>query len=187
MLVEPAKPRYLTERRANELRITIPGERSGFAIFFVSVWLVGWAVGELVVLGVVGRMAMDLEKGDLSIVQIIGGLIALVWLVGWSLGGVTVFRSLLRLLVGRETIILGHERLAITLHAWIFTRRREYRTEKVSKMRLITGLARRRQMGGSASMKFDYGADTIEFAYGLSEAEAQALMEELSAGLSGIS
>src|SRR5688572_14702703 len=52
MPIIPPLPRYFLEKNADELHVNIPSRRNWSWIVFSAFWLLLWALGEIVVLGV---------------------------------------------------------------------------------------------------------------------------------------
>jgi len=105
-----------------EARLDIRGIGRFFGAAFLCVWLAGWAVGESVVLWIVGKGAWSLltgqafGSGDKPVhfgVAMIVGLFLVVWLFFWTLGGMAAGGELLRLLFGRDIVLAGDDGLEI--------------------------------------------------------------------------
>jgi hypothetical protein len=95
---------------------------------FLSVWLVGWAVGEFFALWFLGKGALALFTGHLhsggqipvAVGVVLAGLFLVVWLSVWTLGGLAAGCELLRLLFGRDVIVGRHDGLQIQHHYGLF-------------------------------------------------------------------
>jgi hypothetical protein len=105
-----------------EARLDISGIGRFFGAAFLAFWLAGWAVGEGVVLWILGKGAWSLLTGTplgpgdkpIAFGMVIAiGLFLLVWLSFWTLGGVAAGRELLRLLFGRDVVLAGDDGLQI--------------------------------------------------------------------------
>lgn len=105
-----------------EARLDVCGIGRFFGAAFLCFWLAGWAVGECVVLWIVGKGAWSLltgtpfGSGDKPVafgVAITLGLFLVIWLTFWTMGGVAAGRELLRLLFGRDMLVAGHDGLEI--------------------------------------------------------------------------
>jgi hypothetical protein len=105
-----------------EARLNVCGFGRFFGAAFLAFWLAGWAIGEGVVLWILGKGAWSLLTGaplgsdDKPIafgVVIAIGLFLFVWLFFWTLGGVAAGRELLRLLLGRDVVLAGDNGLEI--------------------------------------------------------------------------
>lgn len=99
-------------------------------IAFLTVWLLFWAVGEVMVILVLVRASWGLVTGEpiqsggqpATPVAVIGvGLFLGVWLALWSVGGWMASRALFRLVFGRERGVAQPDGLAWT-HRWLFGR-----------------------------------------------------------------
>ena len=81
MRVEPLAPRFQYEVTPDGARATIPARRNWFFLLFMSLWLVGWAFGEL-------GAAHQLVSNDSAGLEAKAFLI--VWLAFWTFGGAAV-------------------------------------------------------------------------------------------------
>lgn len=108
------------------------GSRFSGAIFLV-VWLTFWVVGEGVVLGILfwgawclltgqppGAGKAPLQPGP----AIATGLFLLFWVSFWTLGGVLAWRELLRLLFGRDRLLVRPDALEVIHGYGLFSTRR---------------------------------------------------------------
>jgi hypothetical protein len=174
-LLKPAKPRAQIIDDVSGLRVTIPARRNWFLVAFLPAWLVGWAVGEVAVLG---KLVTDPpDAGE--------GLFLFVWLVLWSIAGVLFIFFWLWNLAGKEIVALDEEALTVryALGPSGWTRRfdrREVRDLRVS----ASGMTDFRSsigwwLGGFGTISFDYGARTYRFGRGVDEAEAKQIVAEL--------
>jgi hypothetical protein len=93
-----------------------------FSAAFLGFWLAGWTVGEGFAFWMLGRGARSLLTGEplgaghksLGLEAALPvGLFLLFWLTLWTLGGVMAGRELLRLLFGRDRILMGHDTIEI--------------------------------------------------------------------------
>ena len=130
MPVKPPSPRHVVQEWDGALRIVIPSQKNWVAIVFLGCWLVGWAVGEFVALGMLSSGIAGLFSGDRGLVpdlgQGCGGAFMLVWLGGWTVGGAFALYSLLWSLAGRELIEVTHYSIVISRKIFSLGRRKEY-------------------------------------------------------------
>ena len=147
------------EHTPSGLRIVMPVPRIGFVIVFLSIWLMGWAAGE------VSALRALLESGTRFNPT---GLFLLVWLVGWTLGGAAAAFVLAMMLDGREivTFALGSVVRRIEAFRWGW--------ETTYAMDTVTNL---RQTGDSEGVKsfisFDASGKTVRFGTGLKKTERE--------------
>jgi len=94
MPVKPFSARHTIDDLGGTLKITIPSKKNWFQILFMGFWLVGWAFGEVTVLG-------SLISGEGF-----GGpsLFMIAWLGGWTIGGGYALYILFWQLLGNEII-----------------------------------------------------------------------------------
>lgn len=95
-----------------ELRVT--GISRYFGAAFLAFWLVGWAVGEAIVLWILAVGAWSLFTGRppepgrqpfAPAAALPTGLFLLFWVTLWTFGGLMAVRELLRLLFGRDRML----------------------------------------------------------------------------------
>jgi len=184
----PARPRYQVTERVGEISFTIPSRRYWFVILFLSFWLCGWAVGEVMVASglVLGAMGgLGDEAAGLG-----AGAFLLIWLTFWTIGGLAALYFLLWQLVGREIITIDGLVLRIQRGLPFWMRTREYRLEDVKDLRMPPAVPLPWPFGAQQAsawpmsaqagwLAFDYGAKTIRFGLGLEEAEAKMLLAEI--------
>ena len=175
--VEPVAARFEAERTAEGVRIRLLrrwGLYRAFVVVFTTVWLGGWAAGEVAAIGTL--LGEDwLESGDGSGDR----AFIVVWLVFWTLGGALVWYAWLWNVAGQEWVEARGDALSLRRRVGPFTREREYDARHVQDLRAsqpggwaqYTGLA---MLGvGAGTLAFDYGSRTVRFADGIEEAEAK--------------
>ncbi len=100
---------------------------------FLTVWLAFWAVGEVLVLGLLVWGGWSLltgqppRPGDAPLAPgpaVAGGLFLIVWLCFWSIGGYAAIREWLRLVFGRARVLAGPDGLTVEEGVWPFATRR---------------------------------------------------------------
>lgn len=115
------------------------GRRVG-GVLFLTVWLMFWVVGESLVLWILIRGAWALLTGQppgagrapLEAAPALGvGLFLLCWVSFWTLGGVVAGREWLRLLFGRDRLIVRPDGLEIERNFGLFRTRRTFPREKL--------------------------------------------------------
>jgi hypothetical protein len=157
------------------IRVVIPARRRWFAILFLSVWLVGWAFGEVAV-------TRQLLFGSGA-----PPVFLLVWLSFWTVGGAFAFATLAWSLAGREVVSVERGLFAIRREVLGVGRTWEYDAGKVHNLRVspagfdplgLSGSFRFWGLSGGP-MAFDYGARTSRFGAGVDEAEAASIVSEI--------
>lgn len=188
-IVEPGKGRAILEQNGAGLLITIPAAVQAFGTIFLAIWLIGWAVGEIMV-------SRQLLSGELSHDPSGGGaLFSIVWLAGWTLGGGWALYCLLWQLAGKEIIELTSTTLRQRKQTPLFSRSREYAIANMSNLRVAPPQPQYYQgkyiisgpgfKGGAIS--FDYGRDTYHLASGLDEADAKYVIGEMEKRVKSLS
>lgn len=158
-----------------------------FVAAFLSVWLCGWAVGELFALAALVSCVASLLNLDLELPgwsgknheshtgAILISLFLAVWLSFWTLGGVMALRQWLMLLWSREQLVLATD--CLVARRWIGPFKRTRRIPKSD----ITSVTQARQ-GGAIQVR-SAGTTTNLVELGSSDqrlALAQYLSTELS-------
>ncbi|GAB3255146.1 hypothetical protein [Chitinimonas naiadis] len=181
MKTKPKSPRYQMENTLEGLRVTIPAERHSFIMLFLMVWVCGWLVGEVLVIGQLFN-----PKADSSY------LFRLCWFVGWTLGGVMAICSLIWQCAGREIVTLNAAVLLHRVEAFGVGQDRAYPVVAVKDLRVferplsdeghqslfppILGFS-------SGPIAFDYAGKTIWLASSLEVGDAKVLVSALAAKL----
>ncbi|WP_119270679.1 hypothetical protein [Taklimakanibacter deserti] len=180
-VVEPGKGRAIIEQNGAGLRITIPAVTQAFGVIFISLWLIGWAFGEVMV----SRQLFGSQSVQNSSQG--GSLFMLVWLAAWTLGGGWAIYTLLWQLAGKEIIELTTTSLRQRKQIPLFSRSKEYALANIANLRvapprprfyqgqyMIQGLSFK-----DGAISFDYGRDTHHLASGLDEADAKYVIGEM--------
>jgi hypothetical protein len=129
---------------AEPLRIRLR-PRGGSRLFtaaFLSVWLCGWAVGEVIVLTVLVRGARALlvaaqetpappQGGALAM-----GVFLLVWLTFWTIGGLSALREVLRCIAAEDRLELGSGDLLLLRRMGPFQRQRRLPRSAIRNLRI---------------------------------------------------
>ena len=158
-------------RTTTGLEISIPAKLHLFVLLFLSVWLaIGGAVGYFV-------FRTLLTEPEVSV---------FFWLIFWTLPGGAALYICLWMIAGKEIITLQSGVLTIkhSLFGWV--RVRAYDVRHVSHLRVdpepydsegprLAAVYPFR----TGPIAFEYGAKTIRFADGVSEAEAHEIVGEL--------
>ncbi len=176
------------------VHVTVVPRRNWLIIGFLGFWLVGWAIGEVSVIGVliVGAAFGQVPVGEwLAAAGIL--LFLLAFLGAWTMGGVVAFASFAWGIWGREHISLAGEVLSVERRIPFWTRRRDFDMGAVRRLRVApqrhsifdamggVGNAYGFILGfGSGTIQFDYGLGTRAFGLDLDEAEATRIVEVLA-------
>jgi hypothetical protein len=162
--------------------IEIPTKRNWLEIIFLTFWLVGWLISELIALAVITGIFGD-------IIDIGGIYILSIWLIGWTIGGVLTIRNWLWLLVGREILSFEQKDLIITKKGAPLYSPKIYDLREVRNFSLNQGLNSNNifgmnrnawKRGKNGIFKFDYGRKTIKTTNELDEAEGRYILNIIS-------
>ncbi len=159
---------------AGGLRIAMPGRRSWSVMFFLTLWICGWAVGEVMVF-------RQFIQGDAPPV---GELFMLTWLGVWTVGGAVAIYAWLWQVMGKEIVMVHGQTFAIRRDIGGFGFGKEYDVVQMRDLRVqqpgfspIDVSASLQLWGvGGGVIAFDYGSRTYRFGAGLDEAEAKQVM-----------
>ena len=166
-----------------EVRLRIAGFGRFFGAAFLSIWLMGWVVGEVVALWLFGQGIRAVLTGQPAgaghkpvewSVAMAAGLFLMVWLVLWTIGGVAAARELLRLLFGRDTIIAGPDGLEITNRAGILRSVKRIPREKIHRIYVVSA---------SAPISVETTTGTVVLTHLGTVSERRELIETLTAEL----
>lgn len=179
MDVEPEAPRFVVENLTRGAKVTIPARCSWFAVIFLSVWLVGWVLGEITA---VKQLLAPSEKTPV--------VFLLVWLAAWTFGGATAVATMAWQVAGKEILTFDAASLERRLEAFGIGRSRRYRMAEIRNLRrnasvLGSLMPQWRLVSpmlgyGAGSVAFDYGARTVQVAAALEQVEAKLLIDALS-------
>ena len=183
MTIAPPGPRFRVETTLDGTRVVVPARRSLFLVGFLSLWLCGWAVGEVTAAGFL--MSAFGSEGAL-----IASPFLLFWLCGWTIGGAVVIGLLLWNLIGKEVVTLEHGVLTIAKQLGPVGLPKRYdlshaRDARVAPLPVRSGRRHYRGTGWPgfgavlSGIAFDYGARTFHFGADLDEAEAKYLLDLL--------
>ncbi len=104
MPVIPPAARHTAEDLGDKLKISIPSRKSWLQSLFLGFWLIGWAFGEISVLGVFfGGSGFSGPS-----------LFLIAWLGMWTVGGGWAIYTLLWQLSGREIIAITNQSITVS-------------------------------------------------------------------------
>jgi hypothetical protein len=154
-------------------------------LLFLTIWLCGWAFGEVMV--PVGALAgMTSGQGKMAGGQ--GLVVLMVWFPFWTVAGLVMMFALWWNLAGREVVILSDGVLIERREVGALQRSRSYNLAGVRNLRYAPLVSNPFSMSGSwhyqfqmlgvagGSVAFDHEGKTHRFGNGLSETEAARLV-----------
>jgi len=186
MFVKPPGPRHTATDEADGLAIRIPSRRNIFLFAFLTIWLCGWAFGEVSALITFFKFAQK-EPGAASFL--------IIWLCGWTLGGAFAIYTWLWQLKGCEIITVSPTALGIKRDLFGRGRTKYYDVSEIRELR-VTPLTYspfdfRSGMAfwgiGGGALAFDYGFKTYRFGAGVDEVEARIILQMMIARLPRLS
>jgi hypothetical protein len=191
-LEELGKPRFQKQEIASGVIYSIPSKKNWFMILFIGFWLLGWAVGEFAVIGILiagifKAFAHGISDAVTAGTGAFSGLFLIAWLGAWTVGGAVAIYSWLWQVKGMEIITISYDRFKIQKKVPIWTRTKEYRLKDVASLRVSNVQSSLWSMSGSMEfwgmsggrLAFDYGAKTVQFGIGIDEAEAKLLIKDI--------
>lgn len=178
-VVQPGKGRAVVEHDGTGLRIIIPVKTQVFVTLFLAFWLVGWAVGEVLV---PYQMLFNPK------LPAFGLIFMLAWFGAWTVGGAFAISTLLWNIAGKEIIELTSTTLKRRKQIPLFSRSKEFAVANIANLRLaptaLSALWYYRQtrsflIFSDGTLSFDYGRDTHHLASDLDEADAKYVIDEM--------
>lgn len=131
-----------------EVRLRPRGVARFASATFLGVWLCGWAVGEVMVAGILIALAIGWITGDPvgpnlesqgAGTTVVGVGFLLVWLIGWTFGGVMAIRQLLRSVWAEDRLIAAGHGLVLERRNGPFRSQREIPRDQLLSIRLVPG------------------------------------------------
>ncbi len=168
----------------NGLEISIPSKKNWFIIIFLSIWMCGWAIGEVSAITALATGVVSSKNSGGA------GLFMTVWLTGWTVGGAFCIAILGWNLAGRELISLSNGILKIERKAFNIGQTKEYSLADAANFRISRsanmweastsfGAGMEFWGLGGGIISFDYGMRTVKFANGIDEAEGNHIISEM--------
>ncbi|HSH01407.1 MAG TPA: hypothetical protein VLL52_02740 [Anaerolineae bacterium] len=188
-IVTPPSARHTINHNGHTLTVTIPSQRNIFIIIILSIWLLFWSIGELVVGGmlIAGVISFIIDPDPIAAVMLLPGLFMIIWFIFWTIGGGFATYTLLWSIAGQEIITINDQTLTLRRALFRFGKPKEYTTDHIRDLRASAetlspnnvmnparGLAFWGITGGNIA--FDYGAQTYRFGAGIDEAEAKQIV-----------
>jgi hypothetical protein len=128
MFVTPPGPRHLFRETSDGVVIEIPARRNWFIFGFLSLWLCGWAIGEVAVPITILFSAKKDPAG-------MGFLV--VWWSFWTIGGGAALYSWLWMWRGREILTATDSALSIKRDIMGRGRNKIYDLSQARKLRVL--------------------------------------------------
>jgi hypothetical protein len=129
-----------------ELVLTPRGADRYATAGFLGFWLCGWAAGEAFALWFLIKGAIALLTGEPPDPgrdpipwgpAVMVGLFLIVWLTLWTVGGIAAASEFVRLLWGRDRIVIASGRLRVTWSRWPFRAGREFERDTIRRILLV--------------------------------------------------
>lgn len=186
MFVKPPGPRHTATEHADGLAIRIPAKRNVFIVGFLTLWLCGWAVGEVTATIALFTSAQE-EPGSAAFL--------LFWLCGWTVGGALAICIWLWQINGCEVVTVSPIALSIRHDVLGFGRTKHYDVAEIRELRVAPLIFNpfdfRSCMAfwgiGGGALAFDYGFKTYRFGGGVDEAEARVILQSIISRLPRLS
>ena len=177
MFVKLSGPRHTVSEGADGIEIRIPARRNVFLLLFLSVWLVGWAFGEVTAAHTLASSAMRGSGPPAAFL--------LIWLTGWTVGGGFALYTWLWQLKGCEIVTVSPAALGLKRDVFGFGAKKLYDAAEIRELRVGLGgynpFDFRTSLAfwgvGGGLIAFDYGYKTYRFAAGVEEAEARIILK----------
>ncbi|MBD2329706.1 hypothetical protein [Alkalinema sp. FACHB-956] len=176
-IIKPRNARALTSLTTNGLQIVIPPQKNLFRLLFLSMWLIGWAIGEFVV-------ATSLIQSPLGVDSV---MFSTIWLTGWTIGGGFAIYLWVWNTAGKEIITINNLRWIVKKDLFGHGRVQEYETPYITNLRISSEPFNPFDLSfalhfwgiGGGTLAFDYGARTYRCCNGLDEAETYQLISRI--------
>jgi len=168
--------RSIVNLYAQGIEIIIPARKSLFVNFFLILWLLAWAYGEVVI---INRLLInDNQTPDAFIV---------IFACGWTLSGMLASFIWLWNAMGREIIRIDDHELKLSREYVWFARSKFYETKYMRNLRISDLSPSSLAMGGGmeywglsgGTITFDYGPTPTKIGLGLDETEAERIIEAI--------
>ena len=158
------------------VEVIISARRSPFVNFFLLVWMIGWSLGEIEIIG--NFLNYEGETPDAFMVF---------WACGWTLSGLLAVFIWLWNVKGREIVRISDRELVRSREYVFFSRSNKYTTELISDLRLTDNSPYALEMSGGMEfwglsggmISFNYGPAIYKFGLGIDETEATRIIETI--------
>ncbi len=176
MIEKPSVGRSKETEDFKSLKIEIPAKKSWFAIIFISFWMGGWAIGEILAIRKIFYPYLSL-KADAFL---------LFWLAAWTAAGLHALYALLWNLIGKEIITIKRGIIKIEKSVLGIGRKKSFEIKFIKNLDInptptVGIFALNSNLSGSkiGKIKFNYGMKTIKFANEIDETEAKMIIEKM--------
>ena len=184
MDTRPSRIEY-REDSIGDLKIILPAPRQGkFTIVILAIWLVGWAISEMMVIS--SYFAHPLSPHP-----------PVFFILLWTLGGLNILWSLLWTAFGKEIISLSNYRMKLRREVFGIGFDRNFEQRYIPRLwpspkgesvwwELQTNANRQRiitPFDNKGTIAFDYRSKTYRFGEGIEEDEAKEVVARLNAAL----
>jgi len=179
-IVTPSKERHSSYFRKGSLTIVIPAPRS-LEMLFWGGWLVFWGITFLWGLKFGILFTLVLLSEQVTIKALFVPLFFIFWLFAWGRAGLRMMGKLLWNLFGEEEIRIDEHFVSIRRVLFGKAKAKLYRGSLIERWRVSCQSTRAAPLGSKTTtcLAFDYGADTIRFGEGISEAEAYRILQKI--------
>ena len=163
MFGENRQANYSIEHCGEDLSILIKARLDTFGFLFVTIWLIGWLLGEL---------------GSLRAFAA-GNKDALRFLLVWTPAGIAALFVWVWMIFARELVRINKSTLSICREAGRFKRIRNY---EVGRIRVLRQAFRTGRAGplGLCGIEFDYDGKTVGFGRGLGERQSEEILKAVA-------
>jgi hypothetical protein len=176
-------PRHRVTELPDGVALRIPSRRNLFLFAFLTFWLCGWLVGEIMVSVALFAAAKKQEPP--------ATFFMLAWLGAWTVGGAFAIYTWLWQLAGFELVTASGTALSVKRAIFGFGSTKHYDATKIRDLRVATTSMNpfdfRSSLAfwgiGGGTVSFDYGYKSIRFAAGVEEAEARIIRQLVAARL----
>jgi len=187
-MISGTGPRFTIQTLDFSTRFTVrAASKPGLVNLFIGAWLCAWAIGEILLIGiVVSEVVQSLTGGASSLGGSWLGMLA--WFLAWTAAGGVTLASFSWQIAGREVIEISHDSFKIDRKVSRFGPTRNYNLANIANLRLDESQpvvsARFMRIGGAWSagngrLVFDYGGSPVRFGGGLDSSEAALLLAEI--------
>jgi hypothetical protein len=173
----PSPPKHTMTDFGNRMQISIPSQKQWLLLIILPIWLCGWVFGEV--------SAIHKIMNDGLTISI------LIWIIGWTFGGVFAILMILWQIAGKEIIEISNRSIFVSKTIFNIGFPTEYSVRYLKDLRMSSIIIANNdsQWGrtcnsdyslmGYQKLAFDYGAITIRFGYGIDEAEAKQILNNI--------
>ena len=171
------------ETPRGETKISVPLGKSRSKAIFLTVWLTGWAFGELLAgLTIFMIFFGILTRGDLpQEMNVMIILFIILWCIGWTFAGYFAIKEWLWNIFARLTLYRDESFLTIEERTGWKSNRKIYDLDRIQHFRIETDPGRQKGniISSPGIFAFEYQGNTVRFGRGVSHPEALAVKKKL--------